>query len=85
MVTVDRLMCDHEEADTQDAAISHITLLIHSPDTDVALMGMYHAHSIGAGDLLFGSRGELISLTKLRHSLPSHATSALFMVHALTG
>ena len=34
---------------------------------------------------ILGSRGELISLTKLRHSLPSHITSALLMVHALTG
>jgi len=34
---------------------------------------------------ILGSRGELISLTKLRHSPPSHATSALLMVHALTG
>ena len=92
---IQNLESDHEEADTRmilhgvDAARSHATVIIRSPDTDVAIICVAHQHTFSPSRLLMatgcGTRQRLINISALASQLTPAIRAALPGYHALTG
>lgn len=90
---VDHLLSDHEEADTRlilhamDCSRDYDKVVVWSPDTDVAVIGIGHATSMDC-NLLFatgtGKHQRLLSLTEIAVNIRSMA-DVLPAFHALTG
>ena len=87
------LKSDHEEADTRlllhanDCASSSNTVVIWSPDTDVAVIGIGSADKISANVLFATGTGKnqrLLDLTKISHNIGQLAP-VLPQLHTFTG
>lgn len=88
---IPRLESDHEEADTRlilhavDAGRSHDTVIIHSPDTDVLVLSVCHAHSVPSDNLILISGDRLIDIKKVSEKMGRVMCLALLGLHILTG
>ena len=91
---VERLMCDHEEADTRlilhasNAAQTHSNVIIRSPDTDVFFVAL-NASLVIHCEIFFltgtQNKTRIISLGRLKHELGSTFCAGLLGLHAVTG
>ena len=87
------LACDHEEADTRliahaaNAAKDHSTIIISSPDTDVAVLCLAHSDICRQFGFLTGvkSKRRLLDIRKCAQYLGSGICKALIGLHAFTG
>jgi len=91
---VERLMCDHEEADTRlilnasNAAQTHSNVIFRSSDTDVVFVVLNASLVIHCEIfLLTGTHNKtrIISLGRLKHELGSTFCAGLLGLHAVTG
>ena len=91
---VDELQCDHEEADTRlmlhakHASSSYRDIVIHSSDTDVAVIAVALGVQIQA-NLFFSTgvknRARVIDIGRIRSNLGEELSQALIGFHILTG
>lgn len=92
---VPELTCDHEEADTRlilhaaHASESCTTVLIESPDTDVAILALGHAKNINSEVLAFMTgtkdRRRIIDIKAVALKLGDDITQSLIGLHAFSG
>ncbi|XP_067931036.1 uncharacterized protein [Watersipora subatra] len=91
---VPELHSDHEEADTRlllhaTHARAYGTVLIKSPDTDVAILCLSHFPKMNCERLIFatgvGSKLRLLDIGIMHIKLGSDLCAALPQIHALTG
>ena len=89
------LRSDHEEADTRlllhakHAATTHPRIVIHSPDTDVAVLSVAHFEDLCCQELWFKTgikdRQSYIPVHTIQSSLDPPLCKCLLPFHALTG
>lgn len=89
------LLSDHEEADTRIllhvnlASSTHQRIVIHSPDTDVAILSIAHYKELGCKELWFRTgvkdRTRFIPIHSLSSKLGDSICTALPAFHAMTG
>lgn len=92
---INDLSCDHEEADTRliahaiHASHSVPTVMIVSPDTDVVIMTIGHAHRFECETVAFltgtKSRKRILNIGEMRNQLGHDTANALIGLHAFTG
>ena len=90
---VPELCSDHEEADTRmllhAAHAHHDTVVIKSPDTDVALLCLSHCTKMTCQRLCFAtgvrSKQRLLDITAMRGKLSDKLCNVLPQIHSLTG
>ncbi|XP_056105946.1 uncharacterized protein LOC130084505 [Rhinichthys klamathensis goyatoka] len=91
---VDDLTCDHEECDTrvflhaQHAAQEHQTVVIKSPDTDVAVIALSLQPDLPCRLYFFtgvGNKTRLIDLAKVSSALGTSVCLALIGIHTFSG
>lgn len=90
---VDELRTDHEEADTRlilhgvHANTNHRSVTIRSPDTDVAIICLSHAHHFKQLFFATGTkqRQRIIDITKLSSEISFECRNSLIGLHVLTG
>ncbi|XP_061915901.1 uncharacterized protein LOC133658193 [Entelurus aequoreus] len=91
---VHELTCDHEECDTrvflhaQHAAQEHQTVVIKSPDTDVAVIAVSLQRALQCSLYFFtgvGNRTRIIDVAKVAAALGNSVCSALIGIHTFTG
>ena len=92
---VQELECSHEEADTRillhaqhAAEAGHGTVIIHSPDTDVAIIACGLAGQISARLILqtgTAQRMRYLDLTAIRAHLGNNVATSLIEMHSMTG
>ena len=94
-VEVEELRCDHEEADTRlllhaahAADAGHKSVVIRSPDTDVAVIAIHHQNSINAA-LYFATgtkdKARIFSITVICDKLGPALCNALVGLHCFSG
>ena len=91
---VEELVCNHEEGDTRvllhanHASSMHPNIVIHSPDTDVAVIAISLSHSVSA-HLYFvtgvKNKARIIDLTAITFSLGMRVSNAMIGLHTFTG
>ncbi len=91
---VEDLQCDHEKCDTrvflhaQHAAREHTTVIIKSPDTDVAVIAVSLQTNLPCSLYVFtgtGNRTRIIDITKVSSALGISVCSALIGIHTFSG
>ena len=92
---VQELECSHEEADTRiflhaqhAAEAGHSTVIIRSPDTDVAIIACGLAGQISARLILqtgTAQRMRYLDLTAIRAHLGNNVATSLIEMHSMTG
>ena len=91
---VDALACDHEEADTRlflhaaHASQSHDTIMIKSPDTDVAIIFIALSSKLKGNHIfLTGTKNKerLLDISKIASDMGPDVASALIGLHVFTG
>jgi len=91
---VDDLTCDHEECDTrvflhaQHAAQEHQTVVIKSPDTDVAVIALSLQPDLPCRLYFFtgvGNKTRIIDLAKVSSALGTSVCLALIGIHTFSG
>ena len=93
--SIEELQCDHEEADTRlflhahHAAKDHSRIVIHSPDTDVLVLGVSLFSSLGSDEaFLFMPTyptSRLFNLGTLSKALKEPFATAFLGMHAFSG
>lgn len=93
--TLDELKSDHEEADTRmilhasHASSSKARIVIHSPDTDVAILSIHFVHNMQCEELWFKTgvkdKVRFLPVHTIASKLGVSACSSLPGFHALTG
>ena len=92
---VPELNSDHEEADTRmllHAQHSHNiqprSIIIHSPDTDVAVLALYFAPAFSGSEIMFatgvGNRRRILPITAMATHLTPPVTEAPLGPHAIS-
>ena len=94
-VASEEMECDQEEADTRiicqvlNAAADHATVIIQSPDTDVAVLSLFHFQELHCEELWFRTGTEdktrFIPLHEIHAVLGPLMCSAILGLHALSG
>ncbi|XP_071817001.1 uncharacterized protein [Apostichopus japonicus] len=93
-VEIPELFCNHEEADTrmflhaEHAAKDHPAVVIRSPDTDVAVLGVTHYQSIQSClyfDTGTKNKRRIIDIGSISTSLGIDKARGLLGLHAFTG
>ncbi|XP_049332864.1 uncharacterized protein LOC111197609 isoform X2 [Astyanax mexicanus] len=88
------LTCDHEECDTrlflhaQHAAQEHQTVVIKSPDTDVAVIAITLQRALRCSLYFFtgvNNRTRIIDIAKVSSALDTSVCSALIGIHTFSG
>lgn len=91
---VEDLTCDHEECDTrlflhaQHAAHEHQTVVIKSPDTDVAVIALSLQPDLPCRLYFFtgvGNKTRIIDLAKVSSALGTTVCLALIGIHTFSG
>lgn len=91
---VDGLTCDHEECDTrvflhaQHAADTHKTVIIKSPDTDVAVIAFSLQADLTCKLYFYtgvGNKRRIIDVAKVSSALGPRVCSALIGIHIFSG
>ena len=94
VIAVKDLECDHEECDTRvflhahHAAQEHETVIIKSPDTDVAVIALSLQRDLPCSLFFFtgvGNRTRIIDLVKVSTALGNGVCLALIGIHTFSG